>query len=172
MATQKATAPVTLEFDMSDPDSASYGEGARFLRQMIDPSAFITNETARVLHLADRTAAGLPTGGRTFLARSRELFARAMATIDSHDMPVEVRHAVDTAIREASKITEIKGGFDTVQFERRFGRLERTRPMQAGRKKSGPRSSRFKRRELWRSAEKMAGRSLNATGRGPSARSL
>ena len=117
------------EFDMSDPSSSSYGEGARFLRDMLDPASRITDAGARVLHLADRTMAGLPEGGKVFLARSRELFVRAMATIDSHDMPVEVRRAVNTAIWEAFKIAEIKGGLDTVLFERRFGPSERASPM-------------------------------------------
>ena len=117
------------EFDMSDPSSSSYGEGARFLRDMLDPSARITDAGARVLHLADRTMAGLPEGGQVFLARSRELFARAMATIDSHDMPVEVRRAIDTAIRETFKIAEIKGGLDTVQFERITGLVSGRAPL-------------------------------------------
>jgi hypothetical protein len=121
------------EFDMSDPLSSSYREGARFLRDMLDPSARITDETARVLHLADRTMAGLPEGGRIFVTRSRELFARAMATIDGHDMPVEVRRAIGTAIREASKITELKGGLGTVQFERKHGPRERASHAARGR---------------------------------------
>ena len=116
----EATAPP--EFDMSDPSSSSYGEGARFLRDMLDPSARITDPGARVLHLADRTMVGLPEGGKVFLARSRELFARAMATLDSHDMPVEIRRAIGTVIQETLKIGEIKGGLDTVQFELISGR--------------------------------------------------
>ena len=106
----EATAPP--EFDMSDPSSSSYGEGARFLRGMLDPSACITDAGARVLHLAGRTKAGLPKAARVFLARSRELFARAMGTLDNPDMPVEVRRAIDTVIREAFKIGVI-GGLDT-----------------------------------------------------------
>jgi hypothetical protein len=121
------------EFDMSDPSSSSYGEGARFLRDMLDPSAFITDAGARVLHLADRTMAGLPEGGKVFLTRSRELVVRAMATIDSHDMPVEVRRAIDTLIRETSKITELKGALDTVQFELEHGPRERSSPVRAAR---------------------------------------
>jgi hypothetical protein len=131
MATKREKQPLapeataTPEFDMSDPSSSSYGEGARFLRDMLDPSARITDAGARVLHLADRTMAGLPEGGKVFLARSRELFARAMATLDSHDTLVEVRQAINTAIWEAFKIGEIKGGLDTVMFERRLGPRER-----------------------------------------------
>jgi hypothetical protein len=127
----EAVAP--LEFDMSDPSSSSYGEGARFLRDILDPSARITDEGARVLHLADRTTAGLPEGGKVFLTRCRELLARAMATIDSHDMPVEVRRAIGTVIRETFKIGELKGGLDTVQFERQHGTIERARHAARGR---------------------------------------
>lgn len=137
-ATKRAKAPAPTpaappEFDMSDPSSSSYGEGARFLRDTLDPSARITNEGARVLDLADRVAAGLPEGGQVFLARSRELFARAMATIDSHDMPVEVRRAVDTVIRETFKMGEIKGALDTVRFELDHGPRERASPVREAR---------------------------------------
>jgi HTH domain len=121
------------EFDMSDPSSSSYGEGARFLRDMLDPSARITDAGARVLHLADRTMAGLPEGGRIFLARSRELFARSMATIDNADLPLNIRQAIDTAIRETFKIAELKGSHDTVQFERQHGPRERASHAAQGR---------------------------------------
>ena len=84
---------------------------------MLDPLSRITDAGARVLHLADRTMAGLPEGGKVFLARSRELFVRAMATIDSHDMPVEVRRASRHGDPGDVKIGGIKGGLDTVQFE-------------------------------------------------------
>jgi hypothetical protein len=139
MAAKRAKKPVapeavaSPEFDMSDPSSSSYGEGARFLRDMLDPSARITDEGARVLHLADRAMAGLPEGGRIFLARSRELFARAMATLDNTDLPLNIRQAIGTAIREASKIGEIKGGLDTVLFERQHGPRERASHAARGR---------------------------------------
>ena len=52
-----------------------------------------------------------------------------MATLDSHDMPVEIRRAIGTVIQETFKIGEIKGGLDTVQFELIFGPAERAAPM-------------------------------------------
>ena len=109
------------EFDMSDPSSSSYGEGARFLRDMLDPSARITDPGARVLHWAERIAmADLVPNDREYLDRSRDLFALAIATLNDPHAPEEARRqANDTAIRSAFDIGEIKGRISTSLWGRK-----------------------------------------------------
>jgi hypothetical protein len=116
MATKRANAPpapeatAPPEFDMSDPSSSSYGEGARFLRDMLDPAARITDAGASVLHWARRLAkAGLTRPARLELARSRKLFGRASRTLNNYDLPAEVSQAIGGMVREAFHVGVIRG---------------------------------------------------------------